>query len=95
MRLRRKRLRRVKVDYRQCRLFFIKPRENTDAHSYAEKLALMSNVQEVMVTEGECGFIVKTRGDVLEEIPEKELLIAKSSYKKISSYYQYRSDRKK
>lgn len=90
IRMRRNRLNRVKVDDRQYDLFFIKPKARTNVHRYAEKLASMKHVAEVMVTAGECGFIVKTKGDTPEELPQKETIIAKSSYKKISSYYQYR-----
>jgi hypothetical protein len=71
-------------------LFFIKPKKNIDTHGYAERLAGMRNVAEVMVTEGECGFIVKAKTEDHEEIPKKMTVLSRSSYKRIVSYYQYR-----
>jgi hypothetical protein len=71
-------------------LFFIRPKDRTDTQRYAEKLASMKNVAEVMVTEGECGFIVKARSASPEARSVVEQSLARTSYKKIVSYYQYR-----
>lgn len=71
-------------------LFFIKPKERTNTHRYAERLAAMKDVAEVMITEGECGFIVKARGSEVKAGSKLEESLSRSSYKKIASYYQYR-----
>ena len=54
----------IKISGHHYDLFFIKPKSNANAHKYAKKLASMKNVAEVLVTEGECGFIVKARSGV-------------------------------
>lgn len=90
MKMRRNRLSRVRIDDRQYELFFIRPKERTDARKYAEKLARMDNVAEVLVTEGECGFIVKARSGSHDAESVVEQILARTSYKKIASYYQYR-----
>jgi len=54
---------------------------------------MLNNVSEVMVTEGECGFIVKTRSGLSPELSKMNPL-AKDSYKRITSYYQYRRTRR-
>jgi hypothetical protein len=85
-----KTVRRIRRNGQHYSLFFIRPKACTDVHRYAEKLASRKNVAEVMVTTGECGFIVKTKGKELERQTEKDPILAKSSYKRISSYYQYK-----
>lgn len=82
--------RRIRRNGQQYSLFFIKPKERTDAHKRAESLARMANVTEVMVTEGECGFIVKAKATPHEANSRRQVALARNSYKKIASYYQYR-----
>jgi len=43
------------------KFLFLRPRENVNAEALAEKLLSLKNVQEVILTEGDCGYIVKTR----------------------------------
>ncbi len=43
------------------RFYFIEPRPNADAEGLAMKLMDLPNVQEVYLTEGDCGYIVKAR----------------------------------
>jgi cell division protein FtsX len=43
------------------KFFFLKPKANTNANDIAEKLLSLKNVQEVILTEGDIGYIVKTR----------------------------------
>ncbi len=81
---------RIRRDGRHYSLFFIRPRARTNAHRYAERLALIKDVAEVMVTEGECGFIVKARGVGIGGGGKVAQALARSSYKRISGYYQYR-----
>ncbi len=78
----------IRREGQQYNLFFIRPKARTDVHRYAERLASMGNVTEVMVTEGECGFIVKAKGS--HDTGEKQPILSRNSYKRITSYYQYR-----
>lgn len=87
--MRTKPLKRVRKTSRQYNLFFIRPKVRTNAHLQAVRLAMLNNVSEVMVTEGECGFIVKTT-DGLNSGSNRNAALSKSSYKKIRTYYQYR-----
>lgn len=87
--MRRGRIVKVRREGQSYSLFFIKPKSRIDANRYAEKLASMEDVEEVMMTEGECGFIVKTR-DKHEPMPSNMAVLAKTSYKRINSYYQYK-----
>lgn len=82
-----RRTRRIRRNGQQYSLFFIKPKENSNAHEYAERLASMEGVAEVMVTDGECGFVVKAKNP---NIDEKSPILAKNSYKRLTSYYQYK-----
>lgn len=41
-------------------LFFVRPGMGRDAHRSAMRLMEMREVKEVLITEGECGFVVKT-----------------------------------
>ncbi len=43
-----------------CHYFFVKPGKNGDVHMHAKKLMSIEQVKEVVITEGEYGFIVKT-----------------------------------
>jgi hypothetical protein len=81
----------IKISGHHYDLFFIKPKSNANAHKYAKKLASMKNVAEVLVTEGECGFIVKARSGVAAAYKgEKAVILQRRSYKQMTSYLQYR-----
>lgn len=82
-----RRIRRIRRNGQQYSLFFIRPKENSNAHKYAERLAAVDGVTEVMVTEGECGFVVKARNP---SIGEKSPILSRNSYKRLTSYYQYK-----
>jgi hypothetical protein len=43
------------------KFLFLRPKENANAEALAEKLLSLKNVQEVILTDGDCGYIVKTR----------------------------------
>lgn len=45
---------------RHYNFYLIEPPENADANHLAEQLITMKNVEEVLVTDGDYGFIVKT-----------------------------------
>ncbi len=75
------------------RLFFVKPKENTNADKLAEKFAGFDSVDEVLLTEGDYGFIVKARMDSLEESKELVKCISEASSGTCCtaiSYYKYK-----
>ena len=75
------------------RLFFVKPKENTNADELAERFAGFDSVDEVLLTEGDYGFIVKASVDSLEESKELEKYISEASSGSCGtavSYYKYR-----
>ena len=75
------------------RLFFVRPKENTNADELAERFAGFENVDEVLLTEGDYGFIVKARMDSLEESKELARCISEvssGSCGTVVSYYKYR-----
>jgi hypothetical protein len=53
-----KRIKRVSRGYHY---FFVKPGRNSDAHKAAEKLMRIEDVEEVSITEGDYGFVVKAQ----------------------------------
>ena len=44
-------------------LFFVMPKGGKNVHKSAEKLIGFKAVREVMITEGDCGFVVKADPD--------------------------------
>ena len=75
------------------RLFFVRPKENTNVDELAEKFAGFDSVDEVLLTEGDYGFIVRARIGSLEE--QKELAksiseVSSGSCGTAVSYYRYR-----
>lgn len=75
------------------KFYFIKPRSNADAGKLAEKLIELKPVEQVFLTEGDCGFIVKAR--LMNDKEPKDVVryISKmigSSYGKVVSHYEYR-----
>lgn len=77
-----------------CNLFFVKPGRSADAYATAKRLAAISKVQEVMITEGEYGFVVRSEGAFDSEDPvlEKISKLVGASPKKAISYCQVRQD---
>jgi DNA-binding Lrp family transcriptional regulator len=51
---------------------FIDPKENVDSNEVAEKLIAIENVEEVFVTEGDYGYLVKVRLD--DEADDKKFV---------------------
>ncbi len=43
------------------KFYFVEPQENADANRFAERLMGMKGVEEVFVTDGDYGFVVKAR----------------------------------
>jgi hypothetical protein len=75
------------------RLYFVKPRENADAGEIAERLIGLQHVEEVLLTEGDCGFIVKARfvdGREPKDVAEYISKNVGSRYGMVVSYCEYR-----
>jgi hypothetical protein len=75
------------------KFYFIRPRKNINAGELAEKLIELKPVEEVFLTEGDCGFIVKARFTNNKEPKDVVDYISKnvgSKYGKVVSYYEYR-----
>jgi hypothetical protein len=74
-------------------LYFVKPKENADAGGIAEKLMALKSVKEVLMTEGDCGFVVKAKFIDGKEPVEVANYISKnisSRYGKAVSHYEYK-----
>ena len=75
------------------KFYLVNPKDNADPDTVAEKLISFDDVEEVYVTDGDYGFIVKTRfrdgkepDDVYGYIHRK----IDSKFGEITSYYKYR-----
>ncbi len=62
----------IKMRSLDCRMFFVRPGRNRNVYSTASRLAGMERVREVIIAEGDVGFIVKT--DALAENDTESLL---------------------
>lgn len=75
------------------RLFFVKPKENTNADELAERFAGFDGVDEVLLTEGDFGFVVRARLGTVEEQKELAKCISEASSGYCGtavSHYKYR-----
>ena len=75
------------------KFYFVRPKENANAGELAEKLLGLRSVEEVFVTDGDCGFIVKARLTNNREPKEVAAYISKnigSRYGRVMSYLEYR-----
>jgi hypothetical protein len=75
------------------KFYFLQPPTNVNADRIAEQLIGIKNVEEVFVTDGDYGFIVKTRFFEGQEPDDAFNFISKrlgSNYGKVTSYYQYK-----
>jgi hypothetical protein len=52
---------RIMVDEKACDLFFVKPSKGYDLHESISGLMEFDGVQEVMLTSGEYGFVIRAR----------------------------------
>jgi hypothetical protein len=82
-----------RIDNKIYKFYFVKPPENSNADHLAEQLISMKGVEEVFVTDGDYGFIVKTRffdgmkSDGVHNYISKRL---GSDFGRVTSYYQYK-----
>ena len=67
------------------KFLFLKPKENIDVRKVADKLLSIKNVQEVILTEGDVGYIVKTRLFSDKSDRETEKLVTKSIGSKLGA----------
>ena len=75
------------------RFYLIRPRENANIDELAERLISLKNVVEVLVTDGDYGFLVKTRFSKEKDISEAERYIQNNIDRKfgtVTSHYQYK-----
>ena len=76
------------------KFFFIKPIPNTDAKSLSERLMDIKDIEEVDITEGDYGYIVKAKytgeDDFIGEYIAKSM---KSKYGVALSYYNLKKVR--
>ena len=75
------------------KFYFIEPRENADADLLAEKLISLKPVEEVFLTDGDYGFIVKARFFKDEEPNDVTKYISSKMggrFGKVVSYIQYK-----
>jgi|GEM_PF-3494952 hypothetical protein len=75
-----------------CRFYLIEPKENSNADLFAERLMAIREVEEVFVTEGDYGFVVKTKSVGKEPDGAFNYLSKRfgGSFGKVTSYYRYR-----
>lgn len=74
------------------KFYLVEPPENGNADNLAAKLINIRNVEQVLVTDGDYGFIVKTRFfENLKDDHAYNYLSKKlgGNFGKITSYYQY------
>jgi DNA-binding Lrp family transcriptional regulator len=72
--------------------YLVKPRHNANADELADKLIQLNSVEEVLLTEGDYGFLIKASFFDGEEPKNVTDYIAKnisSKFGKVVSYYQY------
>lgn len=75
------------------KFYFLQPPENVNADHIAEQLIDIKNVEEVYVTDGDYGFVVKTRFFEGQEPDDAFNFISRklgSNFGKVTSYYQYK-----
>ncbi|MGD0729435.1 MAG: hypothetical protein ABR981_05145 [Candidatus Micrarchaeaceae archaeon] len=79
----------VKKNYR---FYFVEPFENMDANNFARKLINIKDVEEVFVTEGDYGFVVKAKSseDKQQDNICKCISRLGGSFGKVTSHYQYK-----
>lgn len=76
---------------RSYKFYFVEPQENANTSNIAEKLINIKEVEEVFVTDGDYGFIVKAKySDGKEDNAYKYLSRLGGNFGKVTSYYQYK-----
>ena len=76
------------------KFFFLKPKTDVDSKAVMEKLFSLKNVREVIMTEGDVGYIVKTRLFSDKSDRDTERMIVKSVGSRLGVAVSYNSFRK-
>ena len=74
------------LDESKFSMFFLRPKKALDVHAVARKLVSTKGVSEVLITEGEYGFIVKAS----EDCHDKIFNAVSRGYRKVACFYRYR-----
>ena len=75
------------------RFYLIRPRANSNVEELAERLVELKHVEEVYVTDGDYGYLVKTRFDGEKDPDDAASYIRKNIGKRfgsVTSYFNYR-----
>ena len=76
----------VKRNSKGCKIYLVKPGNGKNAHEFAERLASFANVEEVMLTEGDFGYIVKAAEDPNENAGLRKAMGRPKEYSCYCSY---------
>ena len=82
-----------RMEKRFYKFYLIHPPKDSNADHLAEQLIGIKNVEEVFVTDGDYGFVVKTRFFEGAEPDDAYNYISKrigNNFGKVTSYYQYK-----
>ena len=72
-------------------LFFVMPAKCSDVHKSAKKLIAIGKIKEVMITEGSCGFVVRTEAEAESGRIGKEISKVVGGISRIAvCHYSYR-----
>jgi DNA-binding Lrp family transcriptional regulator len=75
------------------KFYLIRPKHNANIDELADRLISLKNVEEVLVTDGDYGFIVKTNSSKDKDYRNTEHYIQRKIDNKFGSvtvYYQYK-----
>ncbi len=75
-----------------CKFYFVKPPEDSDADHFAERLMGIKNVEEVFITDGDYGFVVRTKAQGSRSDSTYDYLtkVIGCSFCRVTSHYQYK-----
>lgn len=79
--------------YSSHRFYLISPRESMDSAAFIEKMLSLKSVQEVFLTDGDYGYLVKAKFSKDDEPKDVVDSLAKRvdrKFGKVISYYRYR-----
>lgn len=72
--------------------YFVRPRHRANADELADKLIQLNSVEEVLLTEGDYGFLVKAgffRGEEPKDVMDYIAKNIDSRFGRVISHYQY------
>jgi DNA-binding Lrp family transcriptional regulator len=82
-----------KVKNKLHRFYFLSPKENANIDELTDRIISLKNVEEVFVTDGDYGYIVKTRFSNGRDSKAAEQYLKKTVNRKfgvVTSYFQYK-----